>query len=98
MGVCAVRGALSFSAKELPMSIVRMTDLDLSGKRVLIRQDLNVPIDNGQITSEQRITASLPTLKRALAQGAAVMVTSHLGRPQEGVWSEADSLAPVARC
>ena len=63
------------------MSIVRMTDLDLSGKRVLIRQDLNVPIENGRITSEQRITASLPTLKRALEQGAAVMVTSHLGRP-----------------
>ncbi|MCU1188826.1 phosphoglycerate kinase [Stenotrophomonas maltophilia] len=79
------------------MSIVRMTDLDLSGKRVLIRQDLNVPIENGCITSEQRITASLPTLKRALEQGAAVMVTSHLGRPKEGVWSEADSLAPVAQ-
>jgi len=74
-----------------------MTDLDLSGKRVLIRQDLNVPIENGRITSEQRITASLPTLKRALEQGAAVMVTSHLGRPKEGVWSEADSLAPVAQ-
>ena len=79
------------------MSIVRMTDLDLSGMRVLIRQDLNVPIENGRITSEQRITASLPTLKRALEQGAAVMVTSHLGRPKEGVWSEADSLAPVAQ-
>lgn len=79
------------------MSIVRMTDLDLSGKRVLIRQDLNVPIENGRITSEQRITASLPTLKRALEQGAAVMVTSHLGRPKEGVWNEADSLAPVAQ-
>ena len=79
------------------MSIVRMTDLDLSGKRVLIRQDLNVPIENGRITSEQRITASLPTLKRALEQGAVVMVTSHLGRPKEGVWSEADSLAPVAQ-
>ena len=78
------------------MSIVRMTDLDLSGKRVLIRQDLNVPIDNGRITSEQRISASLPTLKLALEKGAAVMVTSHLGRPKEGVWSEADSLAPVA--
>ena len=78
------------------MSIVRMTDLDLAGKRVLIRQDLNVPIDNGHITSEQRITASLPTLKLALEKGAAVMVTSHLGRPKEGVWSEADSLAPVA--
>jgi phosphoglycerate kinase len=79
------------------MSIVRMTDLDLSGKRVLIRQDLNVPIDAGRITSEQRITASLPTLKLALEKGAAVMVTSHLGRPKEGVWSAEDSLAPVAQ-
>ncbi|HWU70976.1 MAG TPA: phosphoglycerate kinase, partial [Pseudoxanthomonas sp.] len=78
------------------MSIVRMTDLDLTGKRVLIRQDLNVPIDNGRITSEQRIVASLPTLKLALQKGAAVMVTSHLGRPKEGTWTEEDSLAPVA--
>ena len=78
------------------MTILRMTDLDLTGKRVLIRQDLNVPIDNGRITSEQRITASVPTLKLALEKGAAVMVASHLGRPKEGVWSEADSLAPVA--
>lgn len=78
------------------MSIVRMTDLDLTGKRVLIRQDLNVPIDNGRITSEQRIVASLPTLKLALQKGAAVMVTSHLGRPKEGAWTEEDSLAPVA--
>jgi phosphoglycerate kinase len=79
------------------MSILRMTDLDLAGKRVLIRQDLNVPIDDGRITSEQRITASLPTLKLALQKCAAVMVTSHLGRPKEGVWTEADSLAPVAK-
>ena len=79
------------------MTIVRMTDLDLAGKRVLIRQDLNVPVANGNITSDQRIVASLPTLKLALERGAAVMVMSHLGRPQEGVWSEADSLAPVAK-
>ncbi len=79
------------------MPILRMTDLDLSGKRLLIRQDLNVPMDNGRITSEQRITAALQTLRQALQQGAAVMVMSHLGRPNEGVWSEADSLAPVAR-
>ncbi|MET0328398.1 MAG: phosphoglycerate kinase, partial [Luteimonas sp.] len=79
------------------MTIVRMTDLDLSGKRVLIRQDLNVPVDGGRVTSDQRITASLPTLRDALEKGAAVMVTSHLGRPKEGVWSEEDSLAPVAR-
>ena len=79
------------------MSIIRMTDLDLSGKRVLIRQDLNVPINEaGQITSEQRISASLPTIRLALDKGAAVMVTSHLGRPKEGQWSAADSLAPVA--
>ena len=78
------------------MSIVRMTDLDLAGKRVLIRQDLNVPVADGRVTSDQRITASIPTIKLALEQGAAVMVTSHLGRPKEGTWSAADSLAPVA--
>src|SRR6188768_4257397 len=79
------------------MSTLRMSDLDLSGRRVLIREDLNVPIDAGRITSETRIVASLPTLKLALEKGAALMVTSHLGRPKEGVWSDADSLAPVAR-
>jgi len=84
------------------MPILRMSDLDLSGKRVLIRQDLNVPIEHveggsARITSEQRITASLPTLRLALEQGAAVMVTSHLGRPKEGQWSLEDSLAPVAQ-
>ena len=84
------------------MAILRMTDLDLAGKRVLIREDLNVPVEHvdgqpARITSEQRIIAALPTLKQALGQGAAVMVMSHLGRPREGVWSEADSLAPVAR-
>ena len=79
------------------MPILRMTDLDLANKRVMIREDLNVPIDNGRITSEQRITAALPTLKLALQEGAAVMVMSHLGRPKEGVWSEVDSLAPVAQ-
>ena len=78
------------------MSILRMTELDLAGKRVLIRQDLNVPVADGKVTSDQRITASIPTIKLALAKGAAVMVTSHLGRPKEGTWSEADSLAPVA--
>jgi phosphoglycerate kinase len=78
------------------MTILRMTDLDLAGKRVLIRQDLNVPVSDGKVTSDQRLTASLPTLRRALDAGAAVMVMSHLGRPKEGAWSEADSLAPVA--
>ena len=83
------------------MSIVRMSDLDLAGQRVLIREDLNVPIEFAEgaarITSQTRILAALPTLKLALQKGAAVMVTSHLGRPQEGQWSEADSLAPVAQ-
>ena len=78
------------------MSILRMTDLDLRGKRVLIREDLNVPVKDGKVTSEQRILAALPTLKLALGQGAAVMVMSHLGRPIEGHFTEADSLAPVA--
>ena len=79
------------------MSILRMTDLDLAGKRVLVREDLNVPIDEtGRITSEQRITAALPTLRCLLDQGAAVIVMSHRGRPVEGEFSEAESLAPVA--
>ncbi len=73
-----------------------MADLDLAGKRVLIREDLNVPVKDGHITSEQRITAALPTLRMALEKGAAVMVTSHLGRPKEGLWTQEDSLAPVA--
>ncbi|GAB3104878.1 phosphoglycerate kinase [Lysobacter terrae] len=79
------------------MSIVRMTDLDLAGKRVLIRQDLNVPVADGKVTSDQRLTASIPTLKLALEKGAAVMVMSHLGRPKEGMWTPEDSLAPVAQ-
>ncbi|OGT56028.1 MAG: phosphoglycerate kinase [Gammaproteobacteria bacterium RIFCSPHIGHO2_12_FULL_63_22] len=79
------------------MPILRMADLDLSGKRVLIREDLNVPVKDGHITSEQRILAALPTLRLALEKGAAVMVTSHLGRPKEGVWTQEDSLEPVAR-
>jgi len=78
------------------MSILRMADLDLAGKRVLIREDLNVPVKDGRITSEQRIQAALPTMKLALEKGAAVMVMSHLGRPKEGSWTAEDSLAPVA--
>ncbi|TDR48791.1 phosphoglycerate kinase [Tahibacter aquaticus] len=78
------------------MSILRMTDLDLRGKRVLIREDLNVPIKDGRITASQRLEAALPTIRHARDAGAAVMVTSHLGRPVEGQFSEADSLAPVA--
>ena len=78
------------------MAILRMTDLDLSGRRVLIREDLNVPVKDGTVTSDQRIRAALPTLRLALDKGAKVMVASHLGRPKEGQWSAEDSLAPVA--
>lgn len=78
------------------MNVKLMKDLDLKGKRVLIREDLNVPIADGKITSDARIEAALPTLKMARAAGAKVIVMSHLGRPEEGVVSEEDSLAPVA--
>lgn len=78
------------------MSIQNMIDLDLSGKRVLIRQDLNVPVKNGEVTSDIRIQASIPTIEKALAAGAAVMVLSHLGRPVEGEYDDASSLKPVA--
>ncbi|TVP79210.1 phosphoglycerate kinase [Thioalkalivibrio sp.] len=78
------------------MSVIKMTDLDLKGKRVLIRQDLNVPVKEGKVTSDARIRASLPTVQQALEKGARVMLMSHLGRPTEGEFSEADSLAPVA--
>ncbi|MBU3735740.1 MAG: phosphoglycerate kinase [Methylobacterium sp.] len=78
------------------MSIIKMTDLDLQGKRVFIRADLNVPVKDGQVTSDARITASMPTIEFALKAGARVMVTSHLGRPEEGVYSAENSLQPVA--
>ncbi|MEZ5472640.1 MAG: phosphoglycerate kinase [Marinicella sp.] len=78
------------------MTIKLMTDLDLDNKKVLIRQDLNVPINNGTITSDQRIKASLPTIKLALEKGAAVILMSHLGRPTEGQPESAFSLQPVA--
>jgi phosphoglycerate kinase len=78
------------------MPVIKMTDLDLNGKRVLIRQDLNVPVKDGKVTSDARIRASLPTVQKALEAGARVMLMSHLGRPTEGEFSEADSLAPVA--
>ena len=78
------------------MAILRMADLDLARKRVLIREDLNVPIKDGRVASEQRLLAALPTLRLALDKGAAVLVASHLGRPKEGAWSAEDSLAPVA--
>ncbi len=78
------------------MSVIKMTDLDLKGKRVLIRSDLNVPVKEGKVTSDARITASMATINAAMQAGARVMVTSHLGRPEEGVYSEENSLKPVA--
>ena len=78
------------------MSVIKLTDLALKGKRVLIRSDLNVPVKDGKVTSDARITASMATINFALKAGARVMVTSHLGRPEEGVYSEENSLKPVA--
>jgi phosphoglycerate kinase len=78
------------------MNVLRMADQDLAGKRVLIRQDLNVPVEDGKVTSDARIRASLPTIQFALDAGAKVFITSHLGRPEEGVHAEEFSLAPVA--
>lgn len=80
------------------MAIIKMTDLALSGKRVLIREDLNVPLKDGKVADDTRIRASLPTIEFALKAGAKVMVMSHLGRPEEGVYDEKASLAPVAEC
>lgn len=79
------------------MPIKKMADLDLKGKRILIRQDLNVPLQDGQITSDIRIRASIPAIELALNSGAAVMLMSHLGRPVEGEFDSAASLAPVAK-
>ncbi len=78
------------------MNFKRMTELDLAGKRVFIRADLNVPIKDGRVTSDARITASMPTIQYAIDAHAKVMITSHLGRPTEGQFSEEDSLRPVA--
>ena len=78
------------------MSVIKMTDLDLAGKRVLIREDLNVPVKDGKVTSDVRIQASLPTIQHAIEAGAKVMVMSHLGRPTEGEYNEEFSLLPVA--
>jgi len=78
------------------MSIIKMTDLDLKGKRVLIREDLNVPVKDGKVTSDARIRAALPTIKHAVEAGAKVMLMSHLGRPTEGEYAEEYSLLPVA--
>jgi phosphoglycerate kinase len=79
------------------MPVLRMTDLDLRGKRVLIREDLNVPVADGVVTSDARIRASLPTIQAAKDAGGRVLLMSHLGRPQEGVYDEEFSLAPVAQ-
>src|SRR3954467_2675352 len=78
------------------MKFRRMSDVDLRGKRVFIRADLNVPIEDGRISDDTRIRASVPAIEQALKAGAAVMVTSHLGRPKEGKFDPKDSLAPVA--
>jgi phosphoglycerate kinase len=78
------------------VSVIKVTDLDLKGKRVFIRADLNVPVKEGKVTSDARIAASMATINYCLQQRAKVMVTSHLGRPEEGVWSEENSLKPVA--
>ncbi len=78
------------------MSYLRMEDLDLDGKRILIREDFNVPVADGEVTSDKRIVAALPTIRQALAKGAAVILISHLGRPVEGQFDKQFSLAPVA--
>jgi phosphoglycerate kinase len=77
------------------MAVIRVTDLDLAGKRVFIRADMNVPVKDGKVTSDARITASMRTIEHCLKAGAKVMVTSHLGRPTEGEFKEEDSLKPV---
>lgn len=79
------------------MNVLKMTDLDLRGKRVLIRQDLNVPVKHGKVTSDARLRASVPTIQAAMEAGAKVMLMSHLGRPSEGEPAEEFSLAPVAK-
>jgi phosphoglycerate kinase len=78
--------------------LIKITDLDLSGKRVLIREDYNVPIKDGQVEDDTRICATLPTLQQILEAGAKIIILSHLGRPKEGVYDEKFSLAPVAKC
>src|SRR5580704_1676212 len=79
------------------MAIPKMSDIDLKGKRVLIREDFNVPLKNGVVMSDLRIRAALPTIKQALKAGGKIMLMSHLGRPTEGTYDETFSLAPVAR-
>jgi phosphoglycerate kinase len=91
-----VPALLALNVKGKHMSVIKMTDLVLKGKRVLIRSDLNVPVKDGKVTSDARISASMATINFALKAGAKVMVTSHLGRPEEGIYSEENSLKPVA--
>lgn len=78
------------------MAVKLMTDLELAGKRLLIREDLNVPVKDGRVTSDARIRAALPTIQAAIDAGAKVLLMSHLGRPTEGEYAEEFSLAPVA--
>ena len=78
------------------MSFIKLTDLDLAGKRVLIRADLNVPVKDGKVTSDARITASMPTIEHCMKAGAKVMVMSHRGRPEEGKADEENSMQPIA--
>ena len=78
------------------MSFLRMDELDLTGKRVMIREDFNVPLDAGKVTSDARLRAALPTIQMALDGGAALILLSHLGRPVEGQYEEKFSMAPVA--
>ena len=78
------------------MAFIKLTDLDLAGKRVLIRADLNVPVKDGKVTSDARITASMPTIEHCMKAGAKVMVMSHRGRPEEGKVDEENSMAPIA--
>ena len=78
------------------MAFIKLTDLDLSGKRVLIRADLNVPVKEGKVTSDARITASMPTIEHCMQAGAKVMVFSHRGRPEEGKVDEENSMQPIA--
>ena len=92
----AAKTVLCRTTLEFPVSVIKVTDLDLKGKRVFIRADLNVPVKDGKVTSDARITASMATINYCLKQGARVMVTSHLGRPEEGLWSQENSLQPVA--
>ena len=79
------------------LNYVRITDLNLTGKRVLLREDYNVPLKNGEVADDTRIRASVPTIRQLMQAGATTIIVSHLGRPKEGKFDEAFSMAPVAR-